>query len=100
MPSTSTFAELNREDFDRALEARLCVGRVSWRILVPNVSVELQVRDRLRDKPVVQFLRLVDFLPVRIPARVEMPDPLEVVADVAHDIAVHDLRVIDVVENL
>src|SRR5947208_286355 len=42
----------------------------------------------------------IDFLAPRIAARMKMADPLDMVADVAHDIPVHDLRVIDVVENL
>jgi hypothetical protein len=29
-----------------------------------------------------------------------MADPLEAVANVAHDVPIHDLRMVDVVENL
>ena len=61
---------------------------------------ESEVGDRLHDETVVQLLRVVDFVPARIAAGVEMADPLEVIADVADDVAVHDLGVVDVVENL
>src|SRR6266850_1893071 len=61
---------------------------------------EVRIGDRLHDEPVVQLLRLVDVVTAWIATRVEMPDPLNVVADGANDVAVHDLRVVDVVENL
>src|ERR1035437_4669515 len=90
-PIFSQHLPLDRADLDRPLEARLCVRGHPRRIFVPKVPGVIQVRDGLRDEPVVQFLGLVDFLPVRIAARVEMPDPLKVVADIAHDIAHHTL---------
>src|ERR1035441_1543867 len=91
---------LHGEDFDCLLEAGRRVASLSGRVFVAHVPGEIQVGDGLGDEPVVQFLRLVDFLAPRIAAGVEVPDPLYVVADIAHDIAVHDLGVIDIVEDL
>src|ERR1019366_2669948 len=91
---------LDGEDLDCLLEAGRRVASLRWGVFVAHVPGEIQVGDGLGDKPVVQFLGLVDFLASRIAAGVEVPDPLYVVADVAHDIAIHDLGVIDIVENL
>jgi hypothetical protein len=54
----------------------------------------------LRSNPVVQLLRVVDFVAARIAAGVEVPDPLEMVADIPDDVAVHDLGMVDVEQDL
>ena len=69
-------------------------------IFVAQKSAEPQVHNSLRNEPVIQLLRIVNIVASRIPTRMEMPDPLEVVPDIAHDVAVHDLGVIDVIEDL
>src|ERR1017187_4206423 len=91
---------LDCEDFDCPPEAGRRVASLRGGIFVAHVPGEVQVGDGLGDEPVVQFLRLVDFLAPRIAAGVEVPDPLYMVANVAHDIAVHNLGVIDIVEDL
>ena len=63
-------------------------------------SREAEVGDRLHHEPVVQLLRVVDFVAAWIAAGVEVADPLEVVADVPDDVAVHDLGVVDVEQDL
>src|ERR1019366_2847297 len=93
-------ARLHGEDFDCLLEAGRRVASLGGGVFVAHVPGEIHVGNGLGDEPVVQFLGLVDFLAPRIAAGVEVPDPLYVVADVAHDIAIHDLGVIDIVENL
>ena len=47
------------------------------RVLVRHVAGEPQVRDRLHDEAVVQLLRVVDLLPARVAAGVEVADPLD-----------------------
>src|ERR1035438_648254 len=91
---------LDGEDFDCPPKAGRRVASLRGGVFVAYVPREVQVGDGLGDEPVIQFLRLVDFLAPRIAAGVEVPDPLYMVADVAHDIAIHDLGVIDIVEDL
>src|SRR5690349_20572919 len=67
------------------------------RVLVGDETGKTEVGDRLRDERVVQLLRFVDVVTARIPAGMEVADPLVMIADIADNIAVHDLRVIDVV---
>ena len=62
-----------------------------------EIASEVQINDCLCDKSVIQFLSFVDVVAAGIAAGVKVSDPSEVVADVTHDIAIHDLRVIDVV---
>ena len=64
-----------------------------------NVAGESQVRDGLRDETVIQLLRIVDFVAAGHAAGMKMSDPLKILLDVSTDVAVHDLRVIDVVQN-
>src|SRR5438093_8173738 len=64
--------------------------------LVRDVASEPQIRDRLRHEPVIELLRIVQLVPARHAGRMEMRDPLKVIADVRADIAVHDLHVVDV----
>ena len=54
----------------------------------------------LRDGAPVQFLRVVELVPAGHAAGVEVGDVLDVVADGADDVALHDLHVVDVVEQL
>src|SRR5258708_34320910 len=83
---------LNREDIDGLFQTRHRIPSLRRRIFVADISREVQVRDRLCDEAVIQFLRLIDFMPSRIPARVEVADPLNVIAGVAHYITIHELR--------
>src|SRR5262245_18164397 len=53
--------------------------------LVRNISLEPQIGDRLRDRPPIQFLRVVYLISPRIAAGVEMGDVLNVLADGADD---------------
>src|SRR5262249_8375882 len=70
------------------------------RVFVGNVAGEIELSDGLGDKAIIQLLRLVDLVTSGITSGMKMADPLEVVANVAHDVPIHDLRVVDVVENL
>src|SRR6185369_8741737 len=56
--------------------------------------------DGVGDKAVVQFLCVVDLLPRRHAGDVDVTDVIEILAKIADDIAVHDLHVIDVVDDL
>ena len=49
---------------------------------------------------IIQFLRLINFMPPRISAGVEVRQILEVVANGSHDIAFHNLQMIDVIQKL
>jgi hypothetical protein len=44
-------------------------------------------------------LLFIDVVAAGIAAGMEVADPLKIVPDVTHHIAVHDLRVVDVIEN-
>src|SRR5579863_2053341 len=70
------------------------------RILVSDEAGVVQIRDRLSDEVVVQLLALVDIVTPRVAAGMEMADPLKVIADVADDVAVHDLSVVNVEQDL
>ena len=63
-------------------------------VLVGHEAREPEVGDRLHHEPVVQLPGVVDFVAAWIAAGVEVPDPLEVVAGVPDDVAVHDLGMI------
>ena len=58
------------------------------------------LRNRVGDEAVVELLRVVDLLPAGNAGRVNVADEIEVVAHVADDVAVHDLHVVDVVDDL
>src|SRR5690349_3655289 len=83
----------NFEDVHRLPKTLQGVPALGGRVFVPDVTREAQFGDCLRDETVIQLLGFVDFVPSRIPACMEVPDPLKMVANVAHDIAVHDLSV-------
>src|SRR3954468_4827289 len=58
-----------------------------------------EIHDGLCDEAIVEFLTLIDIVTAGITASMEVPDPLKIVTDIADDVAVHNLCVIDVVEN-
>src|ERR1700678_2612197 len=87
----------NFDSLFQALE-RIAAGRRPE--FVRNISGISQIRDSLCNKPVIQLLRVVDLVPAWHAASMEMRDPLKILLDVAADVSVHDLCVIDVVENL
>ena len=64
-----------------------------------EISFKVQVGDRFCHRAPLQFLRVVQFVTPRHAAGVEVPDVLDVVADGADDVALHDLHVIDVVQQ-
>src|SRR5215475_2368400 len=68
-------------------------------VFMGEVSGKTQVHYGLSDVTIIQFLRTVDIVPPGIAAGMKMSDPLEVVAYVPDDIAIHDLRMIDVKKN-
>src|SRR5262245_30722922 len=91
---------LNIKNLNRPVKTGNGILSGGGRIFVSDVAGEIQIGDGLCDKAIIQFLRLVYLVASGIASGVEMADPLEVVADVTHDVAVHDLRVVDVIKNL
>src|SRR5262249_51985768 len=91
---------LNRADLHRTLQLRERIVPLARRVLVRHEACVAEIGDRFHHEVVVQLLRVVDLVPAGVAARVEVADPLEVVTDVAGDVAVHDLRVVDVEEDL
>src|SRR5579885_733360 len=69
---------LNVENFQRLLQTFHRISSLRRRILVRDVAGESQVCDRFGDKAIIQLLRIVDLMTPGIPARVKMPDPLNV----------------------
>ena len=60
-----------------------------------------EIGNRLGDEMIVQFLRIVVYLVASgHAAGMEMTDPLHVFADAPRDVAVHDLHVINVEQEL
>src|SRR5215510_5058500 len=91
---------LKIEDLNGPIKAGDRIVPVGGRVFVGDVPGEIEISDGLRDKAIIQLLRLVDLVTTGIAPGMKMADPLKVVANVAHDVPVHDLRVVDVVENL
>jgi hypothetical protein len=67
---------------------------------VGEVAREAGVCDRLADRAPVDFLRVVQFVAPGNTTGVIVPDQIAVRADRPDDIALHDLHVVDVVEQL
>src|SRR5262249_29639312 len=64
------------------------------------VAGKLEIGDGPCDSPPVEFLRIVQFVPPRVAARMKVADPLDVLPDRPDDVSFHDLHVIDVVQQL
>src|SRR5262245_47747316 len=61
---------------------------------------EAEVGNRVCNETVVEFLRVVDLLAARDASDMDVTDAIEIIPQVAGDISVHDLNVVDVKENL
>jgi len=68
--------------------------------LVGDKSVVAEIGDRIGDEPEVDLLFVVDFLPAGDPGDVEMTNVLKVVAQGPRYVAIGDLSVINVKQNL
>src|SRR6185436_17480575 len=68
--------------------------------LLGEVAGEALVRDGLADGGVLELLGLVELVAAGDAAGVVVADVLEVVGDRADHVALHDLHVVDVVEEL
>src|SRR5580700_4447057 len=64
---------------------------------VRDIAPKFEIRDRGGDGVIIQLLAVIDFMPAGDSACVKMSDRVDVVADRADDIALHDLHMIDVV---
>src|SRR5262249_42327651 len=91
---------LNITDLNGPIKAENGIISRGRRVFVGDVAGEIELSDGLGDKAIIQLLRLVDLVTSGITSGMKMADPLEMVANVAHDVPIHDLRVVDVVENL
>src|ERR1700679_2746377 len=67
--------------------------------LVRDVALVVKIRDGGGDGVIVQFLAVVDLMPSGDTAGMKMSDPVDVVADRSDDIALHDLHMINVVQQ-
>ena len=91
---------LDVADFDGLVQRGYRIVTVCGRGFVSEVAGEVEIGDGLGDEAIVQLLRFVDVVTSGIAARMKVAALLEMVANVAHDVAVHDLRVVDVEEDL
>src|SRR5271165_738205 len=91
---------LNSHDLDGLLQTFERIAPRRWPEFVRDVSCIAEAGDGLRDEAVVELLRVIDLMTAGHAAGVEMPDPLEILLDVAADVAVHDLQMINVAKNL
>src|SRR5262249_39555645 len=64
-----------------------------------DISRETQISNRRRNGPIVELLTAIDLMSPWNTAGVEMPDPLDIVADRPDHVALHDLHVVDVKEQ-
>ena len=69
-------------------------------VLVADVALVGSGGDSLHDRRVVNLLLVVEVLATGVASGVEVADAVDVVGDVADEIAFHDLHVVDVVEQL
>src|ERR1700722_6704973 len=68
--------------------------------LMRDISPIIQIRDGDGNGMIVEFLAAVDFMASRNTTGMKMSDEVNVVADGPDHIALHDLHVIDVVQQL
>lgn len=88
---------LNRAELDSLRQRGHGIARRNK--FVSEITLIIQICDRLRNRAPLQFLSVVEFVPARDAAGVEMGDVLHVFPDGADDVALHDLHVIDVVQQ-
>src|ERR1043165_6075505 len=68
--------------------------------LMAYVEFEARGGDGTADAAVVEFLVVVHVAPIRVAGSVEVSDELDVLAEGADHVTLHDLHVVDVVEQL
>src|SRR6476646_7354113 len=100
MAEAISLSTLHIADLYRLLQRLDRIVARRRRVFVRDEAGEAESGNRLHDEAIVQLVRVVDLVASRIAAGVKMADPLEVILDVADDVTVHDLGVVDVVENL
>src|SRR5450432_3991313 len=66
---------------------------------VSNIAPIVQVRDRHGNCVVIQFLAVIDFVATGYATGMKVSDPLDIVANRPEDISLHDLHMIDVVQQ-
>jgi len=71
-----------------------------WLVFVSHEPPVAQVSCSLQQEAVIQFLRLVDFVPARHSCGVKMTDQRQMGANIRCYVAIHDLNVINVEKNL
>src|SRR5262245_10200751 len=91
---------LHVHDVEDAAQAFQRVAARRRPVLVRDVSGEAQIGDRLGHEPVVELLRVVELAAAGNAGGMEVRDPRKVVANVRANVAVHDLDVVDVEEDL
>src|SRR5690606_21789736 len=92
---------LDVEDRDRFRDALERIAPGCRTPLVAHVAVEIvEIGDDLGEIPVVDLLRAVDLVAGRHAGDVEVSDPAARLADSAREIAIHDLQVIDIADEL
>ena len=91
---------LNVHDGDCLLQAldRIAAGRRSK--FVRYIAGVSEVRDGFGDETVIQLLCVVDLMASRHAASMKVRDLLEVLLDIPADVAVHDLHVVNVEQQL
>ena len=94
------FCLLDIEDFKTFFETLhgIFTGRRS--MLVSDETRVTQVRNRIRNEAVIELLRVIDFQTARHTRGVNVVYPGKVISKVANDVAVCDLNMVDVEDNL
>ena len=97
--SSATIA-LHIHDRQRTPNPLQRIAARCWRVLVRHVAVVTELRQCLRDEVVIQFLMLIDLMTPGNAGGMHVGDPLNVVPKVPADVAVLNLYVIDVEQQL
>src|SRR5437867_324975 len=91
---------LYRQNIKRLLKILNRIPSHAGSVLMSDKSHKAKIGDGFGDEPVVELVVLVDLVSRRDAGRMEMTDAVEVVFNVADDVSVGDLNVIDIEQDL
>jgi hypothetical protein len=92
-------SHLDVHDLEASLKALHGIVTHARPPLMRDKSGISAIGNRVGDKPEIQFLVLVDFLPAGHPGDMDVADPVNVIAQRPRDVAIRDLSVVNVEQN-
>jgi AraC family transcriptional regulator len=94
------FAPSGVQDFEGGFEILDRIAAHAWPVFVSNESCVSKIRNGIRHESVIHFVSFVNFIAARNAGHVEMANPIEVVTNVTYKVAISDLNVVAIEENL